>query len=994
MLLLLFFFSGAAALVYEVVWARSLGLIFGASHLAVTTVLAVYMAGQALGSWLLGARADRSDRPLRLYGLLEIGIGVSGLGFLVLIRIYPAIYGPLARLAEENGPYLTFVRTMLAALAMIVPTSLMGGTLPTLSRAVTGRTGFPVRQVSFLYASNTLGAVGGALVTGFFLLKTLGVTVTMLFASGLSTAVGAVAIGMARAGVPRAPAPAVEGPPARRRAPSDLVVRLTMFGVGVSGFCALGYEVLWTRMLTFVVGTSVYSFTIMLGAFLAGLALGSHAFGVLSRRSWTGRRRVVALLFAATQVAVGASALTVTILMRHLPRTADHVQAVLATLGWSEFGGRVASSFSVAFAYLLAPAFFMGMAFPAAGAVCSADDERIGSAIGRLLTTNTIGAILGAAVSGWVLVYLFGIERSLQMLAVVNLATGIAVASSIEGRTRGLVAVVSCAAMLLFARGVSPGWGRVWDEKFFAIYTSSGRSFDTPEHVQEHLQDTEVLYYREGVNETVSVVRPRGDVLETFIVNGRPEASTAPVDVQLQRTLGHLPVLLHPAPRSVFVLGTGTGMTLGATLIHPEVQRVTLGEIEPGVLGVARHFGDWNGHALDDPRLRIVFNDGRNFLASTHESFDVITADPIHPWSGGAAYLYTAEYFRTVRSRLAPGGIAAQWLPLYELATRDVRTVVRTFSEVFPHVMVWLTYYDAVLVGSKEPILLDESALAARLDRDAIRAALAPIHMASARDLLSYFVMGDVGARRFGQGGEINTDDNLFLEFSAPLSQGIATDGTNVAALGAHRESILPYLALGGMAEGRRLQSMARWARDDATAQLFDPVHARYLLGEAGSHQFLLALRAVQTRDPGYAPLRFLLDEKAFSDRTDPVLVNYADFEERGGSGEVVRVRVSAVRQFVGRGRVLVSFVDAMRKDIFGQRYLYGSYEDLERACRTYVAETLQRLRGDVETRGPGRARGDLAGELRRRIAELVGRRAPEQEATARRPPEQPVTAR
>ena len=987
MLFLLFFVSGAAALVYEVVWVRSLGLIFGASHLAVTTVLAVYMAGQAIGSSLLGTRADRAGRPLRSYGLLEVGIGLSGLAFLGLMRVYPMLYAPLAQVAEENRLYLTVVRTAFAVLAMIVPTSLMGGTLPTLSRFASARSGGPARQLSFLYASNTLGAVAGTLVTGFFLLEALGVTGTLLLASALSTAVGVVAILLQR----RAPNPEREEAQLAERSrqqdggsAGDLPVRLTVLGVGLSGFCALGYEVLWTRMLTVVVGTSVYSFTIMLGAFLAGIALGSHCFGVLSRR-WSGRARALVLLFGATQVAIGLSALMVTVLMRHLPEAADRLQAALAAQRFSEFGGRVASSFSIAFATLLAPAFFMGMAFPVAGAVCASTRERVGSDVGRLLSANTVGAILGSALSGYVLISLFGIERSLQMLVIVNVATGCVVAASLGRPRRAVALIATCAALLLVARGAYPGWGRVWDQKFFAIYTSSGRSFDTPERVEEHLRDTEVLYYHEGVNETVSVIRPRGDVCRTFIVNGRPEASTAPVDVQLQRTLGHLPVLLHPNPRSVFVLGTGTGMTLGSTLVHPEVQRVTLGEIEPGVLGVARLFSDWNDRALESPKLRIVLNDGRNFLASTRERFDVITADPIHPWSGGAAYLYTADYFRTVASTLAPRGIAAQWLPLYELSTRDVRTVLRTFSEVFPHVMVWLTYYDAVLVGSKDPIRLDEKDLARRLDRPEIRAALEPIHMASARDFLSFFVMGDTGAREFAEGGEINTDDNLFLEFSAPRSQGLPTDVDNVAAIGAYRESITPYLALEEVSDDQRRASTASWAHSDGTGRLFDPVHARYLLG-GSSRGFLAAAAIIQSREPSYAPLRFLLDEKAFSDRTDPTLVSYAEFESRGADGRPERLRLSAVRQFVGRGRVVITFVDNARKIIYGQRYLYGDYDRLEDSARAYVEVALTQLRSSMVSSGPVRTTDELVGLLRQGVANAVGQSPPAPTAADSRP--------
>jgi spermidine synthase len=270
---LLFFLSGAAGLVYEVTWARSLGLVFGASHLAVTTVLAVYMGGQALGSAIFGKLADRSAHPLRLYGMLELGIGVSAVAFLGLMRIYPWLYPPIARLGEGNGAYLTVVRTTFAVVAMIVPTTLMGGTLPVLTRFVSRRADIVAQQISFLYAFNTVGAVVGTLAAGFVLIRGLGVTATLLVAVAVSTAVGLAAVLLQRRA--RALEPAAVTEPAAPKGGSgelgDFPVRMTLLGIGVSGFCALGYEVLWTRMLTLVVGTSVYSFTVMLVAFLGGI---------------------------------------------------------------------------------------------------------------------------------------------------------------------------------------------------------------------------------------------------------------------------------------------------------------------------------------------------------------------------------------------------------------------------------------------------------------------------------------------------------------------------------------------------------------------------------------------------------------------------------------------------------------------------------------------------------------------------------------------------
>ncbi len=978
-ILLLFFLSGAAGLVYEVTWARSLGLVFGASHLAVTTVLAVYMGGQALGSAIFGKLADRTRRPLRLYGLLELGVGLSALVFLGLMKVYPWLYPPVARIADENGPYLTAVRTAFAVAAMIIPTTLMGGTLPVLARFVARRGEGVATHVSFLYAFNTAGAVAGTLAAGFVLIRALGVQATLVVAVASSALVGLVSVLLdRRAGDDFEPssAPTDAGVPpigAVADAPDDLAMQMTILGIAASGFCALGYEVLWTRMLTLVAGTSVYSFTVMLVAFLAGIGAGSHSFSVLRR--WAPSWRSASRLFGATQLAIGTTALFATVLMRQLPSIANRLRGLLVWPDATEFVGRVLSSFGAAMTFMFVPAFFMGLAFPVAGAVCSSRRGSVGTSIGRLLSANTVGAILGSIVSGFVLIYALGIERSLQMLVILNLGTGVAVLASLHSRRRvGLAVAVTALVMVL--RAAFPTWGSAWDRKYFATYVNSSRSVDTPEVARQKLADVDVLYYHEGVNETVSVTRSKGGG-QTFIVNGRPEASTGLIDVQLQRALGHVPMLLHPNPRRVFVLGTGTGMTLGATSVHPEVERVVLAEIEEGALGVARNFAAWNHNVLDNPKLHVVLNDGRNYLATTQDQFDVITADPIHPWSGGAGYLYTAEYFRSVAARLAPGGIASQWLPLYELTVKDVRTVVRTFAESFAHTMVWLTYYDAVLVGSNDPITIDEAGLARRMDIPAIRSDLSVVQMGTAEDLLSFFLMGTSGARAFGRGGDLNTDDNVVLEFTAPESQGVGDlDGKNVFALHSGQEDLLTFLA--PAEEGQRIQQVERWSRHLGAARIFGEAHARFLLGERDGPYMEDLLAKIRLRDPGYAPLRFLLSEKEFMLRSQPALVQATDFVLRAHGGARSTLRISAVRQYVGRNRVLVSFVDNTRKEIYGQRFIDGQYAQLDEMVERFVAGTLKSLQ-EVADRcrsspgADGPTEEDLAKALRKEAASLVG---------------------
>ena len=934
LLLLLFVVSGAAALVYEVVWVRSLTLVFGGSHLAVTTILAVFMGGLALGGFLLGRRADRLQRPLRLYGLLEVGIGVSALAAGAFVSVFPSVYTPLARLAPDSPVWLTLLRVALAVVGTIVPTTLMGGTLPVLSRIVAMRGGRLERHLPLLYGVNTIGAVIGALAAGFVLLPTLGLSRTTLMAVGANLAVGLVALVAAareRDASPRRPE-AVTG--------SGPGTRLVLWGIAMSGFCALGYEVLWTRVLGIVVGTSVYSFTIMLVAFLTGIALGGSAEGLLPR--WLGiergRRRPLAA-FAAVQAVIGVAALGTTVALRDLPAHAAGLQRVLLS-GDAEFAARQATSFVIAYVFMAVPAFFMGLAFPLAATIHAGRRDAVGSAVGEVLAFNTVGAILGAAGAGLVLVPLVGVERALQVLVLLNVACGLVIAARALARGTGpTLAAAGLALVAILALVAAPARARIWDPKFFAVYRNNQRTaFDTPERVRDALANTDVLYLHEGINETISVIRPRGSA-QALLVDGRVEASTHLEDVQCQRALGHLPMLAHPDPRRVFVLGLGTGMTLGSASIHPEVRSITLAEIEPGVFGAARTFGAWNHDVLDDPKLRVVLEDGRTFLRTTTERFDVITADPIHPWSGGAASLYTREAFDTAARRLAPGGVMCQWLPIYELSLDDVRSVVRTFAASFPHVALWLTSYDAELLGSDRPIVLDEALLARRLVHPGIARDLQQVDMGTPRDLLGWFLAADEAVRDFARGGVLNTDDNLWLEFSAPRSQGVdSAVPRNIAALAALRQSPERILTPGSSERARS------WSAALAAAPLLARAHA---LAVAGGRADELAglVHDLHRRAPGFGPVRFLQRKLDLALAQTPRPVATQRFIVSTPDGRTELVEITAVTMHVGEARGVVVFVDNAVREIYGQRYVDAPTPELDRHLQGLSAQVLDAVR-------------------------------------------------
>ena len=938
---LLFFLSGAAALVYQVVWVRSLTLVFGGTHLAVTAVLSIFMGGLALGGYAGGRVVDRVAKPLRLYGLLELGVAAFALLFVGLTAVYPAIYVPLARGRDEAVLYLTAVRLLFSIAALIAPTTLMGATLPVISRFVARQPEDLRGHLSFLYGVNTLGSVLGALLAGFILLPRFGVSTTLYLAAAANVAIGLAAIALqGRTPAPQL-VPAETGPAAAagEGARDPLPFRLVLWGIGVSGFCALGYEVLWTRVLAIAVGASVYGFTIILVAFLTGIALGSKAYGALVKlfRLPQPTTRSLAAWFGVTQGMIGVTALAVTVSLRGLPANAVRLQAFLLGTEGASFRGRVWTSFALAFLYMVVPALFMGAAFPIAGEAVARRRREVGRAVGDVLASNTVGAILGAAVSGLVMIRFLGIERSLEILALVNLGMGLLVLASLAKRRWPSAAVAACTCAAVVFLALNQDALRLWDRKYFAIFRSNQpEAFRTPEMVREAVENTDVLFYAEGVESIVSVIKVKGGE-QAFVTNGRVEASTHLQAQQNQLALGHLPALLSRDPRDVLVVGMGSGMTAGATAAHPGVERVTLVEIEPQVLGVARTFERYNHRILDDPKLEIVLNDGRNFLTTTSRAFDVITADPIHPWFRGAGYLYASGYFELAARHLRPGGVIAQWLPIYELTPRDLQSVVRTFRQHFPHTLMWLVHYDAVMLGSSSPFLVDEEELGRRMAQPAVAGDLGRVAMGSATDLLSYFVMGTKGMERFAEGGTLNTDDRPYLEFSAPFSVATpAVMASNVRALSARRESILPYLK--PAADGRaREEQRKRSEIQLAAGRALDPALALYLGRGAGDPEFARLLRRLNLDYPWYAPGRFLADEYRGAVALEPRLLQEAPFAFAADGGGRLEVTVSAVLVPVSRTRASVMFVDNAARVIYGQVYV-DDYDREGRAERLAAA--------------------------------------------------------
>jgi spermidine synthase len=795
--------SGATALVYQVTWMRDLSLVFGASHEATALVLASFMGGLGCGGFALGRFSEKVTRPIRAYGLLELGVAFAALVMPAVFRGIDALYVGLVRSSGGESAEIVALRVALSFLAVCVPTFLMGGTLPLLVRAFVQRQEDLGPRLSWLYGFNTLGAALGAIATGFLLIPALGLARTQLAAVAVNIAIGLIAILIDR--MSRAPAPvpqdssepgeASERAPLKPRASGPL--RVAFWGTAVAGFCALALEVLWTRAITLAVGNTTYSVTVMLAAFLIGIWIGAWLRALLPFR-----RVDIALQMGLILSAIGATSFAASMLIPLLPE-------IMLQINASVFGEsarvHIGTTLLVAFTLMLVPCVLMGVAFPIAGEIRARLVARFGSSVGDALSANTLGSIVGSLVAGFVLVPYLGIKVSAIAAALLYLAYGLfVVAIAMHAARRShlrillVVGLPAAAAVILIA--LVPRWDstsyQAFSNNFLTKYSDAQGRVD----IDAGLEGATVIHRSHGRSATVAVVERGGG--RALLVNGKVVASDNLVDIPHELLLGHAPIMMHAAPKRVLVVGLGAGVTLAAVLAHPDVEHVTVVEIEGAVVEAARFFSHVNANALDDPRLRIVEQDGRNFLKTTHEQFDVITADPIHPWAAGAGYLYTREYYELAAQRLEIGGIMCQWIPGYELSNENFRSVAASFVSVFPESTLWQTSHDGVLVGAMGRLEMTLDDVGRRIAVPRVAAQLASIGLGDPLSFVAELALDRDATPKWAASAPINTDDNLYLEFSSPLEIGSTSVTENAESVDAFRSGPRTHLVDRDLPEG------------------------------------------------------------------------------------------------------------------------------------------------------------------------------------------------
>ncbi len=862
-----FFFSGAAGLIYQVVWTRMLTQIFGNTTYAIATVLSAFMAGLAIGSYLFGQIADRGKNDFLLYGILEAGVGVYG--FLVpwIFAVAQKIYGPIFGLNESYPFLFNLVLFFLSFVLLVFPTLLMGATLPVLSRFFVRSFAQFGRRVGDLYATNTFGAVIGCAAGGFVLIPTLGMRATVYVAAAVNLVIALLIVVADRlrdkTPLPAAPDPAETTAAKTDREPASVLRWVVLVSFGLSGFASLVYENAWTRSLTLVIGSSIYSFSTMLVTFLIGLALG----GFIYARA-LGQREARLSTFGLIELWVGLTALATIPLFERLPLI---FLRLLHGFG-DTFTVFLYLQIFLSSLVMFVPTILLGMTFPLVARLFTQSLYRVGSGVGSSYAANTVGAVLGAFAGGFILIPHLGVQNTIIFAVVMNLAIGAWLVISDPRLSPvpryGLGAAVIALALIV------PFKVHRWDPHVLTsgvtIYADRYESLPTNSLRVEEMKRDDVLYYREGLTTTVSVHRiPASDYIY-FKSNGKIDGSYG--DALSQLMTSYIPMLLHPKAERALTIGLGSGMSAKALATFKSLKRIEVIEIEPAMIEASKYFDrawvaveklppgvnfparetvrpryvyesvnddpmtriwydekekqlyykgvmepqarsalmklsedlDYRGaidrlyrsarqsrhsSVLEDPRVRVIPTDGRNYILATPEHYDVITAEPSNPWIAGIANLYTREFYQVVRSKIKDDGVFAQWFHNYSMSPDDFRMVFRTFAEVFPYVSLWgMKESDFLLVGSKRELTFDYPAVKAIYDDNPmLRSDLEYLGLSDVYAVQGFYRMDRAGFLAFSKGADINTDDGAELEFSAPKNLRRSTTELN-------RKLMTPFL--------------------------------------------------------------------------------------------------------------------------------------------------------------------------------------------------------
>lgn len=784
-------FSGAAGLIYEVVWSRAMAALFGSVVTATGTLLALFMGGMAFGAAFGGRWAGRTRRPLLAFGAVEIAVGVLALATPALLRVALPLVTRIDVLLPESVQFVVPAGLSVVALGPVVV--LLGATFPLFLAHVGGGKGTLGTDASRVYGINTLGAVAGTLLAGFALVPLLGIERSLWLAAAVDLVVGVTCVVLGRAAIveePTSTAPATA-------APLVGVARTATVIALLGGFSALVLEVAWFRALTLIFGSSVYAMSLMLAAFLVGLGGGAI---VLARR--VGSHEHPRGLLAHYHSLVAFAATMATVVLQVLPAvfipvlSVSHGSFITVALGIS----------TLTLVFLVVPTTLMGAALPlaihVAGGTCAAGQRA--RLAGRVYAASSLGSSVGALLAGFVLVPHLGLRGAVATAVGGSLfAAGLAAVAAPRQmrRSAAQVGALTLAIWVVWATGLFPWNWRVLTAGYYAyahLYShhrppangplrrrlelSQRFGFARPQQpIQASTpasQEEMLRSWEEGSFAQVAVVEKNG--VRSLLINGKTDASNGSGDMRTQLLLGHLPMLLAPnrAADGALVIGLGSGVTAGAVGTWG-FETITVAEIEPAVVRASRWFAVENNNILSDPRVRLRLDDARRVLARDSRPLALLTSEPSNLWMSGVSLLFTSEFFAQAAERLGERGVLCQWLHLYQVGPADVRVLLRTVSTHFPHLIAFADGSDLLLVGSRSPLCLDPLEWQRRVaDNPACGAMLARAGIMSAVDLANGIIADQRGIKLWAGAGPLHTDDRPILEFSA--ARAIASDYSDV----------------------------------------------------------------------------------------------------------------------------------------------------------------------------------------------------------------------
>lgn len=757
----LFLLSGVSGLIYQIVWTRELVLVFGNTMLATATVLSAFMGGLAAGSYILGRYIDRKPRALvKLYGILEGGVGLFGLLFPLVVTAASPIYAALYPVVEGNIVLLNLVRFAVCFAIIVVPTFLMGGTLPVLIKRFSQSGSGIGHQTGFLYGLNTVGAVIGTFACGYFLLQHLGMQKTTWVAALINFAVAIAAwiLGGRTRELP-APAETASVPDSELFADEKVygrgTIRMVMIGIGLSGFCALAYEVFWTRMLNLFLHNNIYSFTAILATFLIGIAVGSLFYARFLSKS-----KHQLGIFVWLEIGIGLISYFTPFIFKIFH--ADLFNNFNESL-------TLAKTASI----MIGPTVMMGIAVPLAIQICRRGVSKEGTSVGSVYATNTIGSILGAFAAGFILLPVVGLHQGVIIVASLNIIAGFLPLLTSAKATRRIVYALSGAVMVILMFVTAPP--HLFRDLFQA----------------EH-PNADILVYKEGKVANVLVYDFKKLGYKDFHLNAVNEASSRLWHVQLFKMLGILPTLVHDSANTdALMVAFGAGMSAGATATN--VKSLDVVDLNPDIQGVAAAYTRENLDVINQPNFHQIVNDGRNALMLSDKKYSLIISDATNPKMFDSWTLYSQEFYETVKSRLKPGGVFCQWA-LIPLPADAIKVLLNTFRSVFPHMSFWVIHGSSqvLMLGTPERLEIDYNDLAKRLEPLYEKTDLAEFGIDSPEKFLSFFMLGEDGVEEMLKGyDKISTDDLPHAQFHITQDE----EGyDNCLDLVRYQESITKYM--------------------------------------------------------------------------------------------------------------------------------------------------------------------------------------------------------